>query len=68
MKPGPEATRAAVIVIGALALAGAGVGYFTHTMAAGPVVHDPITLGTARLSPPRRSGWLPTAAISSGTG
>ena len=50
MKPGPEATRAAVVlVIGVLALAGAGVGYFTHTMAAGPVAHDPITLGTARL-------------------
>ena len=50
MKPGPEATRAAVVlVIGALALAGAGVGYFTHTMAASPAVHAPIVLGIPRL-------------------
>lgn len=52
MTSAPEATRAAavVLVIGALALAGAGVGYITHSWAAGPVVpDDPITLGTARL-------------------
>jgi NitT/TauT family transport system substrate-binding protein len=50
VKPGPEATRAAVVlIVGALALAGMGVGYFTHTMAAGPIAHDPIVLGTPRL-------------------
>ena len=50
MKPGPEATRAVVIlVVGALALAGMGVGYFSHTLAAGPVDRDPIILGTPRL-------------------
>lgn len=50
MKPGPEATRAVVVlVIGALALAGVGIGYFTHTMAASPTGHDPIAFGSARL-------------------
>ena len=46
MKPGHEATRALVIlVVGALALAGVAVGYFSHTLAAGPVDRDPIILG-----------------------
>ena len=50
MKLGPEATRAVVIlVVGALALAGMGVGYFSHTLAAGPVDRDPIILGTPLL-------------------
>lgn len=48
MKPGPEATHTvAVLVVGALAIAGVGVAYLTHTMAAGPSGLDPITLGTA---------------------
>lgn len=51
MKPGSETTRAALIlVIGAMAIVGVGIGLFTHTMGVAPAGgHEPITLGSARL-------------------
>jgi ABC-type nitrate/sulfonate/bicarbonate transport system substrate-binding protein len=58
VKPGPDATRAiAVLVVGVLAIAGVGVGYLTHTMAAGPIGGDPIVLGTA-VSLPSAPVWV----------
>ena len=50
MKLGFEGPPVAItLLILVMALAGVGIGYITHTMAAGPAPQIPVTLGAPRL-------------------